>query len=278
MFVPRKSKKGHAPTVVSRKSVNRFIDAGLRIISANPFLYFHQTLSFPSAVTDAKAAKVVFNKFIKGVLKFYQRHELAVAYVQERRKRGGTLHFHICFLFFNPNNLPYAPSRMHRDFRTDIFNRWNALNGGRAVHIANGLTEHPFNQDTLRYFARALVVDGESTKRAETNWWGWFNKELVLNRSTAPTKQQRKAVFEDFFKKPSMRHSVDAPSPAITGPNPTAISDVQHFAQDALKPAALAIYNLRQAFGCLESDLPLPASLKPYFENIELQKDAQLLL
>jgi hypothetical protein len=34
MFIPRKSKKGHILTVVSRKSVNGFIEHGLRIIAA----------------------------------------------------------------------------------------------------------------------------------------------------------------------------------------------------------------------------------------------------
>jgi hypothetical protein len=207
MFIPRKSKKGHMPTIVSRKSVNSFIESGLRIMSAKPFLYFHQTLSFPSPVLDGKAAKVVFNKFVKGVLKFYLKHELAVAYVQERRK-DGTIHFHVCFLFFEAAKLPYCPSRMRRDFRTDIFSRWNALNDGNAVHAANALTEHAFNQDSLLYFSRALVVDDKSTKRAETNCWGLFNKKLILNRSTAPTRQEKKAVFDSFFKKPMLKKPI----------------------------------------------------------------------
>jgi len=201
MFVPRKSKKGHTPTLVSRKSVNRFIESGLRIMSAKPFLYFHQTLSFPAPVLNGKTAKLVFNKFVKGVLKFYQKHEMAVFYVQETRK-DGTIHFHVCFLFFDAAKLPYCASRMRRDFRTDIFSRWNALNDGKAVHAANALTEHQFNQDSLNYFARALIVDDKSTKRAETNWWGVFNKQVISRQCTTPTKQQRKAVFDAFFKRP----------------------------------------------------------------------------
>ena len=205
MFVPRKSKKGHAPTVVSRKSVNRFIDTGLRIMSAKPCLHFHQTLTFPAPIVDARAAKLVFNKFVKGVLKFYQRHEMAVAYVQEKRKRDNTLHFHLCFLFFDAAKLPYCDSRMHRDFRTDIFSRWNALNGDKCVRVANRLELHQFNRETVNYFARALVVGDESTRRAETNWWGLFNKQVILRRCTTPTKPQRKAEFEAFFKKPTAK-------------------------------------------------------------------------
>lgn len=204
MFVPRKSKRGHTPTIVSRKSVNRFIESGLRIMQAKPFLYFHQTLSFPAPVLDGKAAKLVFNKFVKGVLKFYQKHEIAIAYVQEARK-DGTIHFHLCFLFFDADKLPYCDSRMQRDFRTDIFRRWNALNGDKSVHAANMLEPHEFNCETLNYFAKALVVDDKSAKRTETNWWGVFNKQPILNRSTVPTRQEKKAVFDSFFKKPASR-------------------------------------------------------------------------
>jgi hypothetical protein len=209
MHVPRKAKKGHTPTVVSRKSVNRFIDTGLRIMSAKPCLYFHQTLSFPAPVVDARAAKLVFNKFVKGVLKFYQRHEMAIAYVQERRLNR-TLHFHVCFLFFDADKLPYCDSRMQRDFRTDIFSRWNALNGGKSVRAANTLEPHEFNRETVSYFARALVVGDESARRAETNWWGLFNKPVILRRCTAPAKQQRKAMFDAFFKKSSAKPRVRA--------------------------------------------------------------------
>ena len=96
--------------------------------------------------------------------------------------------FHVCFLFFSADKLPFCPSRMRRDFRADIFKRWNALNGGNCVHKANQLHEHQFNQDTSLYFSRALIVDDKATSRAETNWFGVFNKQLILDRSTAPTK------------------------------------------------------------------------------------------
>jgi len=204
MYLPRKTKKGHALTVVSRKSVNGFIEHGLRIIAAKPQLFFHQTLTFPLPITDAKTAKVVFTKFIKGVLKFYAKNDMAVVYFQERRKVDGTIHFHVCFLFFNAERLPGRYSRRRRDFRTDIFKRWNDLNGGSAVHPANTLEEHPFNQDSLLYFARALTVtdESESTRRAETNWWGGFNNHVVFARYPEPiARQQRKAMFDTIFKR-----------------------------------------------------------------------------
>jgi hypothetical protein len=222
MFVPRKLKKGHTLTIVSRKSVNRLIDAGLRIVSAKPCLYFHQTLTFPAPVTDARAAKLTFNKFVKSVLKFYQRHEMAVAYVQERRKRDSTLHFHVCFLFFDAAKLPYCDSRRRRDFRTDIFSRWNALNGGKCVHAANTLEPHEFNHEAMRYFARALAIADDATSRTETNWWGQFNKQAISRRCTAPTKQERKAVFDSFFKQCESRAAVNSTDRATFAVEPVA--------------------------------------------------------
>ena len=201
MFVSRKSKKGHAPTIISRKSVNRFIDSGLRIMSAKPCLHFHQTLTFPIPIVDARTAKLLFNKFVKGVLKFYQKYEIAISYVKEKRERDNTIHFHLCFLFFDAHKLPYCNSRMQRDFRRDIFSRWNVLNGGKCVRAANTLEAHEFNRETVNYFARALVVDDEFVHRAETNWWGLFNKQVILRRCTEPTKQQRKVEFGALFKK-----------------------------------------------------------------------------
>ena len=111
----------------------------------------------------------------------------------------------MCFLFFDADKLPYCDSRMQRDFRTAIFSRWNALNGGKSVHDANKLEPREFNRETVNYFARALVVDDKFTKRTETNWWGVFNKQPILNRSTVPTRQEKKAVFDAFFKKPSLK-------------------------------------------------------------------------
>ena len=200
MFFPQKQKPKHFSTLVSRKSTNRFIEHGLRVISAKPHLYFHQTLTFPTPILAAKDAKLVFTRFIKCVLKFYRTNSMSVFYVQERRK-DRAIHFHVCFLFFCADQLPYAPSRMRRDFRTDIFNRWNRLNGLKAVRVANALIEHQFNLDSLEYFARALIVVDESISRAETIWWGIFNRQQIASRGSAPTSQQKKTVFNNFFTK-----------------------------------------------------------------------------
>ncbi len=169
-------------------------------MSAAPVLYFHQTLTFPPPMLAAKPAKLIFNKFIKGVLKYYQKNELAGVYVQETSKEG-RIHFHVCFLFFCVDKLPYCPSRRHRDFRADIFKRWNAANDFKAVHPANVLKEHPFDLKSLEYFTKALIVADDSTTRAETNWWGLFNKQLITSRAATPTRQKKKEVFDAFFKR-----------------------------------------------------------------------------
>jgi hypothetical protein len=207
MFVPRKRKSGHIPTLVSRKSANGFIEYGLRIIAAKPYRYFHQVLSFPAAITDAKTAKRHFTKFMKQLLKFYGMNDMACIYAQETRENQNAIHFHVCILFFNPNNLPFCESRMYRDFRTDIFKRWNELNQDKLVHDANKLKERQFNQESLYYFARALNVTDESerTTRTATNWWGGFNTKIIFARSTRPTIQERKVVFDAFFKKPTVK-------------------------------------------------------------------------
>src|SRR5581483_4048875 len=188
MYHPKKPKKGHAMSTVSRKTMNRFIDCVLRVMAAKPFLYFHQTLSFPNPdfqrpMNDPKRAKETFNRFIKGVIKHYGRYDMAGLYVQERR-HDGTYHFHVCFLFFSPNNLPYAPTRMYRDMKTDIFKRWKKLNAeiDKCSRGGNDLTEHQFNLDSAGYFCRAVIV-ADATVRKETNWFGIFNWHLVSNRS-----------------------------------------------------------------------------------------------
>ena len=200
MYIPKKRKRGHALTQVSRKAVNRFIHCGLRIMAAKPALYFHQILSFPKPIYETKVAKAIFNKFMKGVSKYYRDSELAVLHIQERRN-DGTIHFHLCFVFFSAEKMPYSPSRMHRDFRTDIYKRWNGLNNLKLVHVANQLKQHEFDLETLRYFCRAVEVPETGTKRPESNWWGLWNKKLVLKHSSPPSMKQTKAAFNEFFKK-----------------------------------------------------------------------------
>jgi hypothetical protein len=203
-FIPKRIKDGHTLKRVSRKSVNKFIDYGLRIISAKPCLYFHQVLSFSPSVFDPVQAKKMFNRFIKVIEDEYKNNELAGLYVMEKRANS-SLHFHACFLFFREDKLPFSKTRRRREFRTDIFNRWSKLNVSKLAHVANELVEHKFDLKSLDYFCQALHVLDTSTVRGQTtrdktNWWGRFNKKAVLSRSTAPTMRQRKAAFNQFFK------------------------------------------------------------------------------
>ncbi len=56
-----------------------------------------------------------------------------------------------------------------------------------------------FNIKTLNYFTSSVVIIDKSN-RQETNWWGIYNKNLILSRSIAPTKQERKEAFDRLFK------------------------------------------------------------------------------
>lgn len=207
MYVKKRPNNRHLAPVVSRRSVNRFIALGLRIIEATPVHYFHQTLTFPKLVTSSKQAKSRLMQFFKNVTKSYAHCELAIFYVQERRSNGG-IHYHVCFLFLCEKNLPFSSSRMEREFRADIFRRWNALNGAECVHPANRLNEHKFDIGSLDYLAKVKVV-ATLSKRAETNWWGLHNKRVLYRRSTEPATLQIAALFEAIFRKSVGKYSAE---------------------------------------------------------------------
>lgn len=200
MFVPYNQKAGHLPAEISGKSINRFIHAVLRIQAANPVIYFHHTITFAEPVLDLKVAKTIFNRFMKGVMKRYGQCGLAALHVQEKRTNS-VIHYHVCFLLFTPDEFPYFKSRLYRDFRTDLFKRWNKLNAGNSVHAANTMESREFDFATINYFCRALrIIDGP-TKRSETNWWGQWNKKLINNRSANPSKADVNHCFNELFRR-----------------------------------------------------------------------------
>lgn len=191
---------------VSRKTINRFIDLSLRATAAKP-LYFHQLLSFPNPdykcpMIDATKAKGILNKFLKGVTKKYSSNDMSCIFIQERRSSDKTIHFHLCLLFFSLDKLPYALTRMHLDLKSDLFKRWKKLNAGigKCSRKGNGIKTQEFDLKSLGYFANAVVV-ADKTKRAETNWFGVYNKKLIENRAPAPSRKERKAIFDKLFQK-----------------------------------------------------------------------------
>lgn len=200
MFIPFKRKEGHIQRTVSKKSVNRFLKTGLQIMAAKPKVYFHQTLTFATPVYDARLAKAIFNKYMKAVMKKYKVNGLVALHVQERRN-DGSQHFHVCFLIFALHRLPFEPSRLYRDFRTDSYRMWHNLNDGETVHKANRLIPHEFNFETIYYFCQALEVSENPPERAETNWWGLWNKKLVYNSGFKPSKTEVEQWFNEMFKK-----------------------------------------------------------------------------
>ena len=97
MWVPYREKDNHILTTVSRRSVGRFLNQGLRIIEAAPHQHFHQTLTFPifpSPMTNAKQAKRVFNRSMKGLLKFYHDNELSAFYTHVLARADPGRHRH----------------------------------------------------------------------------------------------------------------------------------------------------------------------------------------
>ena len=183
------------------KAMKRFIGWGLRLMAAKPVYCFHQTLTFPEPVQDPKQAKTTFNRFMKAVDKHYGRNGLVAFYIQEQRANG-EIHYHVCFLFFDPQNLPFSPSRMVRDFRTDIFGRWNELNEMKCVHPGCKLKDHSFDLDTLRYFVKATRVMMQPPARRKVVWHGiWNKKSLPEEPFQNPTKHEIQTAFTALFKK-----------------------------------------------------------------------------
>ncbi len=184
------------------KSVRCFLSVGLQIEAAKPIHYFHQTLSFPQPVYDAAYAKTTFNRFIKATNKWYRKYGMVILYVQERRANGA-VHYHVCFTFFDPSNLPFAASRMERDFRTDIFERWDKTIGGGCVHPANQLRTHTFDFESLEYLVKTVEIPDLPPDRKKTEWWGKRNiKMLPKATSNSATKQEITKAVKKLFSSP----------------------------------------------------------------------------
>ena len=175
-------------------------------MAAKPVIYYHQTLTFSKPIYDSKSAKRIFNRFMKAVIKHYGNLGLSALHVQERRK-DGTLHYHVCFLIFTPDRFSFAPSHFYRDFRTDLYKRWNKLNGGKCAHVANKLIPHEYNLESIYYFCKALEIPDVPPKRAETNWWGLWNEELVNKNPYNPSKNEVRNWFNEIFKKSNTHRS-----------------------------------------------------------------------
>jgi hypothetical protein len=194
-------KNDHVPLQVSKKAMTCFLSTGLQIMAAKPVCYYHQTLSFPQCMLNATQAKAIFNKFMKATDKKYKKYKMMTFYIQERRFNGA-VHYHVCFLFFDSGNLPFCPSRMERNFRTDIFKRWDKANGGNCVHPANAMEVHDFDLETLRYFVKAIEIPDLPPERKEVIWWGVRNSSALAQRlPNAATKQEIQTTFKELFCK-----------------------------------------------------------------------------
>jgi len=149
----------HQKVKVSKDSVFNMLKLAARIAYSLPLPAFslHQTLTFPIEIKDEKVAKITFNKFLKSLFKKYAKFDLAAFYMTERRKNEG-IHYHVFFFFFDGENLPFHHSRMEKDFRGDVFQRWNELNGGHCVHPANRIKIQRFDKTSIAYYVKTLRI------------------------------------------------------------------------------------------------------------------------
>jgi hypothetical protein len=69
-----------------------------------------------------------------------------------------------------------------------------------SVHDANRLIHREFNFETINYFCRALEIPDVPPKRAETNWWGLWNEELVNKYHYNPSTNEVRNWFNEIFK------------------------------------------------------------------------------
>lgn len=190
----------HQKVSVSKDSVMNMLKWASRIAFSLPMPAFslHQTLTFPIEIKDAKTAKNTFNKFLKSLFKKYEKFDLAAFYMTERRKNDG-IHYHIFFFFFDGANLPSPLSRMEKEFRSDVFKRWNELNGGDCVHPANSLKIQAFTKNTIAYFVKTLRIPKKQTPRSDTINWGIRGKTVLMKYTKENPKELAKQLFEKLF-------------------------------------------------------------------------------
>jgi hypothetical protein len=217
MYYPRiPRKKGHSIVKVSKRSVLNLLRAAARFAfpSKYPDFSFHQTLTFPVAVTDAPAAKSVLNQYLNCLFKVFGKYDLAAFYMTERRKKS-EIHYHVIFCFFNSDNLPFAPSRMERDFRTASFQRWNSVNQGACIHDANALAPRRFDLKTIQYFVKTLRIPKHPQNRPETINWGIRGKSTLDKYAPEQPPEMAEQLFDKLFAESARSRSVN-PSPNRT--------------------------------------------------------------
>lgn len=155
----------------SRKSVENLIKTALGVAVEH---CVHQTLTFSPQVTSAVTAKAKLQRLLDNLHKQYQ---MGTIYVMEQHGNGAW-HFHVLFLFFNAAGLPCAPSRLSKDFGKIVFDRWNALQGGKLTRLANRTRQ--YKRIEISYLLKGIeVLPDQNAPRGEFNWWGTRNKSLL---------------------------------------------------------------------------------------------------
>ncbi len=92
---------------------------------------------------------------------------------------------------------------MHRNFSTDVFERWEKLNQGKVVRKANQMTIPNYrakDSQSFGYLTRhARIVGPKERTTRGVSWWGRRNVKLIETNSTPLTKAEASAALQVLF-------------------------------------------------------------------------------
>jgi hypothetical protein len=185
--------------IVSEKSVNRFLNQFFLL--RQPYKFYHQTLTFAPPTNQIDDAKKRLNRLLNEILESFPK--VGVLYVREYQKNNG-VHFHVLFLFFESDQLPFAENAMLRRFGGSVFRRWNRINNGDLYRGANQLKCRELGETTLDYLLKGVFVATAKNEKTEGDerWWGVRNKRVLVQYGTEPdSKAKAKRYFNSHFKR-----------------------------------------------------------------------------
>jgi len=186
----------------SKKSIVRFI----RTINQIPegSCICHQTLTYPSEPTSDVAAKQTLHALLDTVGK--SNPNMAVLYVMELNQMR-EIHFHILFVFFKDEHLPFAKEDMEKKFGRYVFKCWQRIQEGKANRAANQMRVHMKDYKTAKYLAKSIrpVLRIPKHGSRATRWWGFRRRALFNELGQIPNQQAALAEFRILFPRGVLR-------------------------------------------------------------------------
>ena len=131
--------------------------------------------------------------------------EMASLYVEEHQG-DGSVHYHVLLLIFDTNQLPVSPEKTRNWMQSEVFRRWNKVNGDALYAGANKLNQYQMNQRSLEYLLKGISVT--KTQGRTVNWWGCRNKALIRANSSPVSNADVSRVFGEVFPQASIRRSM----------------------------------------------------------------------